>query len=398
MKKLLLALALILLPTSSWAQCNGIFTNNTVCGNATGSSNLPRPTSPAAFLGAAGGSDQQIQYNNAGALGGLTDTQVTARINLFTSVLKGMVPASGGGTTNYLRADGVFAQPPGFGWIAASGASVAGDIVTYTNTTANEGASPGYSPLQIPGLVPTTSTVTISNGSPAVVTWAGHALRFGSPIFFCNSGGALNTGLTACVPATCAQCSPNTYRRNPTLYYVVPIDANTFNISSTLANARAGTFVNTSSAGSGTQTAFANAMACTGCIGEFIYENYAIANGTAATSGTEATWGSITLSAGIWEVGGEYGIFGDSGTPTFTDWHASVGYSVSGGFLTITSPFGGINAAHLSTNQSNGIVFPFGTQQIFLTGSQAISSAAKVNWTGGGTAVHYGGLWARRVK
>jgi hypothetical protein len=33
--------------------------------------------------------------------------------NLFTSVLKGLVPPSGGGTTNFLRADGTWAAPPG---------------------------------------------------------------------------------------------------------------------------------------------------------------------------------------------------------------------------------------------------------------------------------------------
>lgn len=35
--------------------------------------------------------------------------------NVFTSSVKGLVPASGGGTTNFLRADGVFAEPPGGG-------------------------------------------------------------------------------------------------------------------------------------------------------------------------------------------------------------------------------------------------------------------------------------------
>lgn len=72
MKKLLLALALFLLPSLASAQCNGVFPNSTVCGNATGASNTPRPTSPAAFQGSAGGTNGQIQYNNAGALGGFT--------------------------------------------------------------------------------------------------------------------------------------------------------------------------------------------------------------------------------------------------------------------------------------------------------------------------------------
>jgi hypothetical protein len=72
MKKLLLALTLALFPSLAMAQCNGVFANNTVCGNVTGSSNLPRPTNPSAFLGAAGGTNGQTQYNNGGALGGYT--------------------------------------------------------------------------------------------------------------------------------------------------------------------------------------------------------------------------------------------------------------------------------------------------------------------------------------
>ena len=71
MKKLLLLLAL-LIPSAAFAQCNGVFPNNTVCGNISGSSNLPRAMSPSAFLGAAGGSNGQIQYNNSSALGGFT--------------------------------------------------------------------------------------------------------------------------------------------------------------------------------------------------------------------------------------------------------------------------------------------------------------------------------------
>lgn len=86
MKKLLLTLALLLAPTASFAQCNGVFPNNTVCGNVTGAGNLPRPTSPSAFIGSAGGTNGQIQYNNAGALGGFTAGQ-DATINTGTGAV-----------------------------------------------------------------------------------------------------------------------------------------------------------------------------------------------------------------------------------------------------------------------------------------------------------------------
>ena len=50
----------------------------------------------------------------------LTATQVTAMLNVFTAVLQGMVPASGGGTTNFLRADGTW-QPAGGGGVTIPG-------------------------------------------------------------------------------------------------------------------------------------------------------------------------------------------------------------------------------------------------------------------------------------
>lgn len=41
----------------------------------------------------------------------LTGTEATTLLDVFTSGLKGLVPASGGGTANFLRADGTFAAP-----------------------------------------------------------------------------------------------------------------------------------------------------------------------------------------------------------------------------------------------------------------------------------------------
>lgn len=45
----------------------------------------------------------------------LTGTQATNLLNVFTSVDKGLVPLSGGGTTVFLNADGTFTIPPGTG-------------------------------------------------------------------------------------------------------------------------------------------------------------------------------------------------------------------------------------------------------------------------------------------
>lgn len=78
------------------------------------------------------------------------------------------------------------------------------------------------------------TTVTISNASPGVVTWTGHGLEANTPVVFSTTG-ALPTGLTA-----------------GTTYYVKTVlDVDTFTVSATPG----GTVIDTSSAGSGVHTA-----------------------------------------------------------------------------------------------------------------------------------------------
>lgn len=73
----------------------------------------------------------------------LTTTQATALLNTFTSLLKGLAPASGGGSSNFLRADGVWAAPSGgsIPTAAAAGVLVAngtGQTFTYSSGVARQ--------------------------------------------------------------------------------------------------------------------------------------------------------------------------------------------------------------------------------------------------------------------
>lgn len=61
----------------------------------------------------------------------LTTAQVTAILNQFTNTLQGLVPGSGGGTTNFLRADGTWAAPSGS---FTNPMTTLGDII-YENAT-----------------------------------------------------------------------------------------------------------------------------------------------------------------------------------------------------------------------------------------------------------------------
>ncbi|HOZ33326.1 MAG TPA: DUF2793 domain-containing protein [Tabrizicola sp.] len=65
-------------------------------------------------------------------------TEVTALLDTFTTALKGLVPASGGGTANFLRADGTWAAPSGGGGGSPGGAS--GEI-QFNNGGAFDGAA-----------------------------------------------------------------------------------------------------------------------------------------------------------------------------------------------------------------------------------------------------------------
>jgi hypothetical protein len=65
----------------------------------------------------------------------LTGTQATTILDTFTSGLKGLTPASGGGTTNFLRADGTWVAVSGTGDVVGPASAVDNAITRFDTTT-----------------------------------------------------------------------------------------------------------------------------------------------------------------------------------------------------------------------------------------------------------------------
>lgn len=82
-----------------------------------------------------------------------------------------------------------------------------------------------------------TSTVTVTIATPGVMTWTAHGLVSGQRLQLTTTG-ALPTGLSI-----------------NTTYWVTVIDSNTFNLSTSLANAQTATFIATTGTQSGVHTA-----------------------------------------------------------------------------------------------------------------------------------------------
>lgn len=95
-----------------------------------------------------------IKGNNTGATANpldLTATQTTAMLDVFTTSLKGLAPASGGGTSNFLRADGTWAAPAG------------GTVTSVSVTTANGVSGSVANPTTTPAITLTLGAITPSS-------------------------------------------------------------------------------------------------------------------------------------------------------------------------------------------------------------------------------------------
>ena len=103
----------------------------------------------------------------------LTKAQLTTLINAFTSSLSGATPASGGGTSNFLRADGTWAAPP-------SGATGANPSATYgVNLAGANGAAASF----------LRSDAVLKLDQSIAPTWTGTHLFSAAPTITVGTGG-----------------------------------------------------------------------------------------------------------------------------------------------------------------------------------------------------------------
>lgn len=89
---------------------------------------------------------------------------------VFNSGTNGLVPASGGGTTTFLRADGSFATPSGGGNISNTGTPTAGQAAEWTSSTVIQGVTVTGTGNYVKATSPTLVTPALGTPSSGALT------------------------------------------------------------------------------------------------------------------------------------------------------------------------------------------------------------------------------------
>lgn len=269
-----------------------------------------------------------------------------------------LVPALALALPPFAWADSIYPPPP-----SPVGVALTGQIPgTATNDNASAGNVGQYFPVAGNGSTGASATVTITNASPGVISWTSHNLSIGSVLNFTTTG-ALPTGLSV-----------------GTNYYVSSqgYATNSFSVSTTTANALAGTSINTSSAGSGTHTGVGNAI---------------------LASTTPLDVGALSLTAGDWDVW-FIPVFNGAATTTVTNLIASIS-TTSATLNTTTGNFStqaqnGIADYNLISG-SLGLNLPVGPVRLSISSTTSVFGVAQ-SLFGTSTSSAAGILRARRIR
>ncbi len=120
-------------------------TNATHTGDATGSVALTIADDAVTYAKMQNVVADDVLLGNIAGAGGIVAEITGAQINLFlpvfTDALNGSVPLSGGGTTNFLRADGTWVTPAGSGDVSKVGTPVDNQVGVWTGDGTIEGTT-----------------------------------------------------------------------------------------------------------------------------------------------------------------------------------------------------------------------------------------------------------------
>lgn len=135
--------------------------------------------------------------NNTGSTANaidLTQAQLTADLNVFTSSLQGVVPASGGSTANFLRADGTWSAPAGSG---------SGTVNSVSGVNANGFSFSISNPTTTPAITLSASSTGILKGSVGQMITATPGVDYmsGSNPSFTGTMTGSSIGLTGTIGA-----------------------------------------------------------------------------------------------------------------------------------------------------------------------------------------------------
>jgi hypothetical protein len=197
---------------------NGVLTNPTIVGTCTGCGGGASLPASAPLVGAnSSGAGITITPANGLTISGTnlvptfgttsnTFTQGNdSRLSTFTSGSAGLVPSSGGGTINFLRADGTFATPSGGGNVSNSGTPTSGQVAVWTSSTVVQGVAPTGSGAPVLGTSPTLASPTLTGTTTAAAV--------------SSTGGLADTstaGITTTGPAVIGGNQPPASNKNGT--------------------------------------------------------------------------------------------------------------------------------------------------------------------------------------
>lgn len=264
-------------------------TNKSISGATNTLSNVNLASQVTGTLPIANGGTGQVTANPA--FNALAPTTTKGDLIAYSTVNDRLAVGTNGFV---LTADS--AQTLGVKWAAAGSPTVTAGNMLIGNAS-NAGTDTNLTLLGDFTASSAQATVTITIASPGVISWTTHGLQTGDR-FYLTTTGALPTGLSA-----------------STTYYAIVTGSSTINAATTLANAAAGTAINTTGSQSGVHTGYSGGIfASKGSI-----RTVQVARASRVAVGNANTPTNImnmVLTPGNWMVCGRTGWLGNAGTIT----------------------------------------------------------------------------------